>query len=112
MPQVQIVRIDASLLWKAARTQNGNWVAACDPLKLTLQSETWADLMEDIALSLDAILKEMLKTNELPRFLREHGWTAVGTIPSRPQAIRSVHFDVPFIPAVVSGNDFQRELCQ
>lgn len=109
MQQQQIVRIQAKVDWRAVRAKGGSWVAACDPLKITLQSETWAELMEDIALALDAMLNEMLKSNELERFLKDRGWKLVGTVPNRP---RKVRFDVPFIPAVVSGNGFQRELRQ
>ena len=59
----QIIRIDGNVQWKVIRTSNDNWVAACDPLRITLQSKTWAELMEDMALSIDAIFKEMLKSN-------------------------------------------------
>jgi predicted RNase H-like HicB family nuclease len=109
MQHQQIIRIQGKVGWRAVRTKGGNWVAACNPLKITLQSETWAELMEDIALALDAVLKEMLKSNELDRFLKDQGWKLLGTVPNQRQKVR---FDVPFIPAVVSRNGFQRELRQ
>ena len=44
-----IVRIDAQVGWKVGKCKEGHWLAVCDALKLTLQAETWANLMEDIA---------------------------------------------------------------
>ena len=89
-----IVRIEAKVEWKVGQGKGGNWVAVCDHLKLTLQAETYANLMEDIALTLDAMLKDLLSTNELDRFLHEHGWTLVGQIPKRQENIK---FDLPFL---------------
>ena len=55
----------------------------------------------DIALTLDAMLNDLLSSNELDQFLRERGWTAHGTRDSA----ESVRFDVPFIPALVRSHD-------
>ena len=104
-----LLRIDANLQWKCLQGPGGNWVAACEPLKLTVQAETWAELMEDIALTLDAMFRDLLITDELRRFLREHGWTLIGTIPNRPEEAR---FDVPFFPAMMGSHGSQRELHQ
>ena len=53
-----------------------HWVGICDVLALTVESETWAELMEDIALILDAMFQDLLAGNELDPFLRDRGWTA------------------------------------
>lgn len=103
-----VVHIEANVLWKTLRAQGGNWVAICDPLKLTVQAETYADLMEDIGLALDALLKDLLRSNELERFLRDHGWRPLGKIPRRPEGVR---FDVPFRPTMMA-NGPARELHQ
>jgi hypothetical protein len=107
--KINVVRIDGSVEWKILKGKGGNWVGICDPLKLTIQSETWADLMEDIALTLDALLKELLSSNELPKFMREHGWSVIGTMPHRP---RNVRFDLPFFPAMMGSYGSQRSLYQ
>ncbi len=110
-PTQIFVRINANLPWKYTIGKGGNYVAVCDPLKLTLQAKTWFDLMEDTSDVLNAIFHDLLSSNELDRFLRDHGWTAVGHIPERPENVR---FDVPFFfaPAMAQPNDSPRHVCQ
>jgi len=57
--------------------------------------------MEDIGLTLDAMLQDLLSSNELDNFLRDHGWTAINQIPGHPD--RAIRFDVPFIPELMKG---------
>ena len=104
-----LLRIDGRVDWRCLQGKGGNWVAVCDPLKLTVQAETWANLMEDIALTLDAVFKDLLISNELTKFLRDHGWALSGTIPNRPE---DVQFDVPFFAAMTGAHGSQRELHQ
>lgn len=101
---VQRVVIEAKIEWQVGRATSGNWIGVCQPLRLTLQSDTWASLMEDIGLALDGLLREMMKSNELETFLREHGWKPIGALPSRHERVR---FDVPFIPVKVAQHGFQ-----
>ena len=68
-------------------------MAVCDALKLTLESDSWSELLEDMALAIDAILKEMLATNELDRFLRDHGWSLAAPLSNR---LADVRFEIPF----------------
>jgi len=96
--KVTVVRIDTTVNWKTLRAKGGNWVAVCDPLGLTIQAETYVNLMEDIGFTLDAVLNDLLNSNELDTFLRDHGWELIGTIPARKTGIR---FDVPFVPEIV-----------
>jgi hypothetical protein len=93
--RVTIVRVDAKLAWEVRRYQDGDWLAICDPLGLTLQAETWANLMEDISLTLDAMLRDLLKSNDLDQFLKERKWKLLGPI---PQTRGDIRFDVPFFP--------------
>jgi predicted RNase H-like HicB family nuclease len=95
----RIVRVQATLPWQCSFGKSGNWVAVCDPLKLTVQSGTWSELVEDIADALDLMFKDLLETGELTPFLRERGWTLIGPVPRAPKNVR---FDVPFIPIPVS----------
>jgi hypothetical protein len=107
-----LVRIDGNVQWQTLRGRGGNWVAACQPLKITLQAETWAGLMETIAEALDALLKDLLTSHELDSFLREHGWAFVGQV-QIPQHVENVRFDVPFFLAMTAQpNDSQRNICQ
>lgn len=104
-----LVRIQANLQWGVVHGTGGAWIGICDPLKLTVQAQTWAELMEDIGLTLDAMLNDLLAANELPQFLRDHGWQPVGTIPARPEEVR---FDVPFFPAMMGANGPQGTVYQ
>ncbi|MBI3492607.1 MAG: hypothetical protein HY047_12640 [Acidobacteria bacterium] len=101
--------MDANLQWNVQQANGGNWIGVCDPLKLTVQAETWADLMEDIGHTLDALLKDLLVSNELDRFLRDQGWKLLAAIPIRPDDVR---FDVPFIPAMMTSNGPARRIHQ
>jgi predicted RNase H-like HicB family nuclease len=96
MPTIEqlIVRIDAQLPWRFTIGKGGNYVAVCDPLQLTLQAETWADLMEDTSDVLNSVFKDLLKNGQLDAFLRMHGWNFMGQVPQRDQ--ENVRFDVPF----------------
>ena len=100
-----LVRVNANVQWKIKQAKGG-WIGICDPLKLTVQSESWANLMEDIALSLDALLKDLVETNELNKFLRDQGWQLMGALPAKMENAR---FDVPFLPAMIR-NGTSREL--
>ncbi len=89
-----IVQVQAKLQWRAFRGRSGNWVAICDPLALTVQSNTWAHLMEDIAETLNAMFTDLLKSGELEQFLRDRGWGTTGPIPLKKR--EDLWFDVPF----------------
>lgn len=102
------VRVRSALSWQCTPSQ-GNWVAVNDPLKLTVQGETWGDLMQNIADTLSLLLLDLLSENELDTFLRENGWQAMGQIPARPDGVR---FDVPFVPAMTGMDDSSRNLYQ
>lgn len=92
---MHIVKIEGKTDWTCFRAKGGHWVAVCDPLGLTVQSDTWATLMEDIGQTLNAMFRDLLKSHELGPFLRNLGWRPVGRLPARPA---DVWFDVPFIP--------------
>lgn len=101
-----LIRVDANVPWKVLQAKGGNWVGVCESLKLTVQAETWAELMEDIGRTLDALLQDLFESNELDQFLKDRGWRLFRPIPSRPDGVR---FDVPFFPAMM-GNGPAREL--
>lgn len=104
-----IVKIEANVQWKFFRAKGGNWVAICDPLALTVQSETWAALMEDIAETLNAMMKDLMETSELNRFLQDRGWRPVDRIPSKPD---DVWFDIPISIIQAANRDSQVSLYQ
>jgi predicted RNase H-like HicB family nuclease len=102
MPNIMIIRVQANVPWKVGPGMSGSvWVAVCEPLKLTVQAETWSDLMEDISDTLDAVFSDLLQSNELPQFLKRHGWELMTPLPTKPKDLR---FDVPFMPAWMGDN--------
>jgi hypothetical protein len=103
------VRVRTKVPWAIRQAAGGNWVGVCVPLGLTLQSDTWASLMEDIGLALDALLRNLLESGDLDRFLRNQGWELASPIPKRRENIR---FDVPFIPELVPQHGAKNLLYQ
>ena len=95
-----IVRVEANVPWQVAHLKDG-WLAVCEPLKLTVHGGTYAELMESIGETLDAVLSELMKSKELPEFLKTHGWALVSPLPAEPEGVR---FDVPFLPAMMGAN--------
>ena len=96
----EVVQIRANVEWRWLRGSGGNYVAVCDPLKITLQAETWTDLIEDMNISLNALVLDLIESNEWEKFMREHGWLIVGQMPARLQNAR---FEVPFSILPFSG---------
>ncbi len=90
-----VVKIEGQTDWKCFRAKGGNWIGVCNPLGLTIQSKTWANLLEDIAHTLNAMFVDLLKSRELEKFLSRRGWRPVGRIPSKAT---DLWFDVPFVP--------------
>ena len=109
MNGVTLVRIEGNLQWKYLRAKTGEWVAVCDAMRLTVEANTFSELMEDINLTLDAVFRDLLTSHELDRFLNEHGWKAVGMIPQDPN---NVKFDMPFFTAMMGSRDASEHLHQ
>jgi hypothetical protein len=106
---MNIVQVEGrgNLVWGVIRAKGGHWVGVCDPLGLTVQSDTWAKLMDDIAHTLNALLLDLFQEGELDRFLRDRGWKLVGPMPSQPD---EAWFDVPFEPTRTTDRDLQTAL--
>lgn len=45
--------------WRVSQVQSGAWIGVCTPLKLTVQSDTYTELMEDILQTLEAMLDDL-----------------------------------------------------
>lgn len=105
MRVIQIERIEGrgQVSLAVIRAKGGHWVAVCEPLGLTIQSDTWASLMDDIAHTLNALFSDLLHEGELDRFLRDRGFRVLGPIPSKPD---DTWFDVPFSATRTTERDF------
>jgi hypothetical protein len=110
-PPALLVRIEGNVPWMWRKASGGNYVAICEPLKITLQARSYCELMEDISNSLDALLKELVETHDFDRFMQDQGWHLAAPLPPRPKDMR---FDVPFsiMPVAAGTNGSQRHLHQ
>ena len=96
-----IVRIQASIPWHYTQCDSGRWIAVCDPLGLTVQSERYSEMTEDINDTLDLLFQDLLTDQALDEFLSAKGWTrGSGPLPEPEDA----QFDVPF-ELIASRND-------
>lgn len=91
---MQLIRLEGSVPWRCFRNRKtGQWIAICDPLKITAEGETWQELNQTIAEMLNAMLSDLLRTGDLKKFLTAHGWKPDKPIPAKP---KNVHFDIPW----------------
>lgn len=95
----QVVEIKGNIEWECFRGKGGNWLGVCHALGLTIQSETWVSLLDDMAQTLNAMFLDLLASQELTKFLRDRGWKSAAPIPLKPV---NLWFDVPFVPKLVA----------
>jgi len=88
-----IIQVNGKVQWQFRQLASGEFIAHCQPLKITLESGNWSELLEDMTLAMDGVLKEMASTNELDRFLHDHGWTLMQQVPVH---VSNVQFQIPF----------------
>ena len=106
--EFNVVRVKSDVEWAVVEGTNGYWVGICEPLKLTVQADTYANLMEDIGLTMSAVLKDLIETDELHQFLQSHGWSLQG--PYQGPYEKVDHFDIPFHTTRQSSYDSARQL--
>lgn len=105
-----VVQIQGNLVWKFCQTKRGNFIGVCEALRQTVQAASYRELLETMNEALDSTFRELLSTGDLPKFLRDMGWTTVRHV---PRAQRNIRFDMPF--EVKRGgtrtHDFQTAPC-
>jgi len=94
--QVIKVQTNAKVSWRYMRDPNDDFIAVCDPLGLTVSGGTFEELLACVQDSLNLLMLDLLARNELPRFLRERGWTLITPAPTRQTRARDLRFDIPF----------------
>lgn len=95
----RLVRIQGNVRWDIQPAEGGCYVGVCDELGLTMQADTWAELMQAIGSTLEMLFKDLCEADEFDQFLREHGWEADGQIDA--DAI----IDMPFLPTMAQAHD-------
>ena len=104
-PNVHTVEIQAKLQWQYYRDESSKrWIAVCDPLKVTIEADTHAELIENIEDGLNLLFRSLLRDNELEQFLRMRGWSIDAELPSMNEEVR---FDVPIELIARQANGLQ-----
>jgi hypothetical protein len=107
MPQVTITiqtQHQLQVVWGAVKTSRGTLVGICDALGLTVEANDEAELRSMIPEAQHFLMVDLLEDGELPKFLHDRGWRAMGPLPPHvPEG--GVKFDVPFrVEHVVHGH--------
>jgi hypothetical protein len=103
------IEIQAHIPWECHKTARGRWIANCEPLGLTIQSDRYSELTEDIGDALDLLFRDLLSSSELDAFLEAHGWTRTSELPDVPS---DVTFDVPFELLVAGADGSEKRVYQ
>src|SRR5271165_2254275 len=110
MPNVTVtVKVDSRINWQVARSDNGHWIAACQPLGLAMEGEDFEDLLENIAHGVGLLMTDLVESGELHAFMTRHGWQ-VAIPPHVPVA--DMQFDVPIPLHVIPTRGSARKLLQ
>lgn len=84
-----------NLMWVVKPVRSGRLVAWCDPLGLTIEGDSEADLASMIQEAMHELFVDLLEDGELEQFLRDRGWNALTPIPARMPE-QGIVFDVPY----------------
>lgn len=68
----KVSRIRQMATWQIQRTENNLYVGVCDPLRLTVQADTWNELQELIEETMEVLIEDLHESDELDQFLVEH----------------------------------------
>ena len=90
---VAVVRMNVNVDWEVTHSED-YWVGACDTLGLTVQSDSWSHLIEDISDAMQGLFETLLEDDQMDQFLNEHGWTLESDV--RPTVAAPPQFAVPF----------------
>ena len=97
----RLVKFKARVPWLTGLSEGGLWIGTCDDLGLTVQSETWGELMAHISTALQLMMEDLASTGDLRSFVQEQGWDMLADIPESDDLSRGSCFDIPFIPQLV-----------
>lgn len=92
-----IIKIDANIPWMAKRdVKSDTWVAICDPLSLTVEGDTWGELVSVVDEAMDHLFRDLLRNDQLDAFLQRRGWKQSGLMGrASPEMVSDIRFDIP-----------------
>ena len=105
MRRVIHIELGAQLQWEVSRSENGLWIAVCDAVGLTMQSDSLDELYSVVDESTQLLFEDLFEDGELDSFLKARGWAS---IPVSPEADGEVEFRVPFELLVKHASDSSR----
>ena len=88
------IHVESNLQWKAIHSESGVWVAACEPLGVTMEADTLDELYEVIGESCSVLFLDLYEDDQLDSFLRSRGWSA-SDLPESTSG-KPVEFEVPW----------------
>lgn len=106
---IKIERIEgnAQVQWRAQRNPaSGRWIGVCDAMNLVTEADSENELRSVIDETMQMLLVDLLRDNELEQFLRERGWRA--RRPSAETDPAEVKFKVPWQLVRERQRDTQR----
>ena len=95
------VTLQAQIQWHAKPSDTSKrWIGICEPMNLAMEADSLDELHSVINETLNLVLTDLLRENELETYLRERGWRAVN-MPANPK--QDVDFEVPWELIVAGG---------
>lgn len=100
-----IVQIAAQIQWQVKQDPASRYfIAVCDPLGLTVEGETYGELVDNLKDGLSLLMRSWVRHGNFDAFLRERGWSVVPD-PASPADLEDAYFDVPFELVAKSARD-------
>jgi hypothetical protein len=92
---ITVVKLEATVQWMTRQsTTSTRWIGVCEPMRLSMEAESLDELHGVINETMQLLLTDLLRDNELDAFLRDQGWTAQNLPESASED--DVRFDVPW----------------
>lgn len=102
------ITLQSQLQWKAGlNPESGRWIAVCDEMNLVMEANSLDELHSLINEAIQILLMDLLRDNELDRYLRERGWKALN-VPRKLPADEDLRFDVPWELVARNALDSER----
>lgn len=90
-----VVKLEANIQWHTRpSTTSARWIGVCEPMNLSMEAETLDELHSVIEETMQLVLTDLLRENELQEYLEEHGWRASNL--DSATVNDDVAFDVPW----------------
>ena len=86
--------------WQVQKAE-GCWIGICDTFKLTVESGTQDELIEDIVDVLEKAIQSWRESGDLDRVMRDSG------LPIPERGDHAMNF--PFLPVLIADADFTAE---